>query len=234
MLAVGSSRSHAHESVGVTARALTELGISARLALIDGPLTREEYAICRTRFREQVGDTDALPGLFDSACHSPLTVEFYARQLAYDLRHPRARIRFFRHLCQLATSDGWLNQKELELLLAIGGWWNLPDFLLQHLLTPYMAGKSANPWEILELTQGASSESIRLSYHRFARHYHPDQLVTAGLPEWVLKHYERQFAIVSSFYRQSRRQMVTTRRISLRDWWQRLLRTKRIAGPVEG
>ena len=53
---------------------------------------------------------------------------------------------------------------------------------------------SFDPYAVLKVDRGASSEEIRQAYHRMARLYHPDRIASYELPEEV-KEYVRAMLV---------------------------------------
>lgn len=59
---------------------------------------------------------------------------------------------------------------------------------------------SKGPYEILGCKKGASPKEIRAAYHERAKRYHPDRLLSKGLPKEFLKLAEERFQEIQKAY----------------------------------
>jgi len=120
----------------------------------------------------------------------------FARHFQFD---QNMRMVLFEILFDVASADGSVHARERHLLEETVRYLNIPGHLLDELmvrLTP-----SVDPaYAVLGLTPEATDAEIKKAYRAKVMEYHPDKIVSKGLPEEFLKLAEEKFKEVNEAY----------------------------------
>lgn len=109
------------------------------------------------------------------------------------------RMVLFEILFQVAAADGALHQAEERLLQDALGHLNIPSHLFDELRN--RLAPSADPaYVILGLTPDATDAEVKKAYRAKVMEYHPDKIISKGLPEEFLKFAEEKFKEANEAY----------------------------------
>jgi DnaJ like chaperone protein len=183
---------------------ITTFSVCGALANADGQVSPEERAL----IKEKIKEFDFIPDQYSLA----LKMFDYGTRPDFDLwgtvqefkRHfPRRKtlhLILLSFLIQLALSDGVLHPKELEILQRMATLFAIPtrefkSMLAREKMTYFRTHRQksaalqpglANAYQVLGVTPQDSDDQIKLAYRRLMSQYHPDKLVSKGLPEELL------------------------------------------------
>jgi len=165
--------------------------LGAKLAKIDGHVSREEVLAFRRAFRSPDSQLAEVGRLFDEARTSPIGYEPFAANLSHSFHNQPAILEeILAGLFYIAVADSpRLSRGELMFLRRIAVMFNFgePDFqriaarVGLHLRTTPPPPKHDSAYDVLGLPTTASAKDIKRTYHTLIRKYHPDKLVAAGL-----------------------------------------------------
>lgn len=122
-------------------------------------------------------------------------------------RRPEAIGHFLEIQIQIAIVDGYLDQKEMEVLARIAATFGIAIAQLEALVRRLQAeyefehyadtgaspdsrtgkGRIAKAYEVLGVDPGADDASIKKAYRRLISKHHPDKLISQGVPEETLR-----------------------------------------------
>ncbi len=148
------------------------ISLSAKLATIDGPLTKESYVAFRDAFPLSGGICGKLRKLFILACNDPTPFEHTVRQVKY--LFPRNRDLFYGlsdRLFTIAVSSGSLSKKKQLTLAKIAHLLELSPAQYGELVERHLHPK---PHAILGVEKRANAKRIKQRYYQLMRRYHPD------------------------------------------------------------
>ena len=176
----------------------------AKLAKADGKVSKEEIeAVDRfieERFKFDSEQRRFAIEIFNRAKDDKNTYEDYASQLSSLLgRNKNALVVFYELLFELAMSDGVLHDREKELLEKTVHIFNIDPDIFNNLRSQFSEATS-NPYRVLGVTEDMELEEIKNIYRRKRKEFHPDTLVSKGLPEELIKKAREKFIEIQEAY----------------------------------
>jgi DnaJ like chaperone protein len=182
--------------------------LGAKLAKVDGRVTRDEIAAFKRIFRIDDAEVGDVARIFNEAKTSAEGFEPYARQIAALFRDDPAVLgELLIGLFGVARADGEVSAAELEVLRRIGAIFGFDVRTFEQTRAQYSAGRRAraplgpeDAYAVLGLSPSASAEEIRRTYRRLVREHHPDRLVAAGMPEEMVEQANRTLAAINAAY----------------------------------
>lgn len=160
--------------------------ILGKLAKIDGAVTRDEIAVVE-RFINNLNiderEKQFAKQIFNEAKNSGYSIEDFAVQLYQTLRQePPVLLSFFDLLFQIVAADGTLHLAEEAALKKIKDIFRISDQQFSDIKAVYF-NDIDKYYSILQCTQKSSDQEIRSNYKRLVKDFHPDTIVSKGLPE---------------------------------------------------
>jgi DnaJ like chaperone protein len=181
----------------------TTFAMLGKMAKVDGSVTREEIQVVETFIRERLGLTgqarDLAIKIFNEAKDNPTPFDAYARQFGDVFAQDHAmRAMFFEILHTLAMADGTLHPAEDALLKQA-----LAALRLEQTLYDDLRGKMPaldHHYAVLGISADASDDELKRAYRKAVQEYHPDKIVSKGLPEEFTKFAEEKFKEINASY----------------------------------
>jgi len=175
-----------------------------KLAKADGAVSREEIRVVE-RFMQQHMRLDARTrnlaiNIFNRAKSDPMPFSRYADEFAMHFRGDANMRRFlYEILFEIAGADGSLHPDEDDLLRDAVGRLGL-EYSLYENLKARLVPSEHPAYKTLGVDSEASDQEIKKAYRAKVMEYHPDKIVSKGLPEEFLKLAEEKFKEVNSAY----------------------------------
>jgi DnaJ like chaperone protein len=175
-----------------------------KMAKADGNVTQAEIRVVETFMRDHLRlDKQArmfAVNIFNRSKDEPYPFSQYASEFSRHFRNDsNMRMVLFEMLFQVAVADGDLHRDEKQLLEEAIRHLNIPHHLfdeLQARLAP-----SADPaYAVLGLTPKATDAEVKKAYRTKVMEFHPDKIVSKGLPEEFLKFAEEKFKEATEAY----------------------------------
>ena len=182
----------------------------AKIAKADGRVSREEVDkvdhFIKSKFRLPKEQRAFAIEIFNHAKDDQNSFEDYARQLSSLLSSdPSSLIMFYELLFELSMADGYLDPSEEKLLLKAIKIFNLdPD--LMNLNKRKFGADIADAYAILGVDQNMSFKEIKTAYQRKRKEFHPDSLISKGLPEELLDKAKEKFIEIQSAFEEIEKQ----------------------------
>ena len=169
----------------------------AKLAKADGIVSKEEVEkvddFIKERFKFPSEQRKFAIKVFNHAKDDNVSYEEYASQLAGLLaKNKNALVVFYELLFELAMADGILDPAEEVLLRKTPGIFGI-DLSLFNKLKDQFSSDSSDPYKVLGVTIDMPFDDIKKIYQKKRREFHPDTLISKGLPDELLDKAKEKF-----------------------------------------
>jgi len=176
----------------------------AKLAKADGRVSKEEIQavdkFIKERFKFNSDQRKFAVQIFNRAKDDTNSYEDYAYQLSDLLKaNKNALLVFYELLFELAMADGVLHKKEQELLRSTTHIFKIDPGIFENLKSQFVESK-ANPYAVLGVTESMDFEEIKTVYRRKRKEFHPDTLISKGLPEELIERAKEKFIEIQEAY----------------------------------
>ena len=192
-----------------TAFFTTTFSIMGHLATVDGKVSREEIAAVErimAHMRLRPEQQQAAVNLFNLGKRADFPLDETLEQFRKECHGRRDIVRMFLEiLVTTAMADGELTASEYRVLSYVCERVRFPRAEFEHMVsvmqTEYYGGETGefsdrstrsegrvkDAYGVLGLPEGARDEEIKKAYRNLLNQYHPDKLVSKGLPEEMMK-----------------------------------------------
>tara|TARA_B100000212_G_scaffold58841_1_gene39581 strand:- start:15 stop:746 length:732 start_codon:yes stop_codon:yes gene_type:complete len=182
----------------------------AKIAKADGRVSREEVDkvdhFIKSRFKFPPQQRAFAIEIFNIAKDDQNSFEDYALQLTTLLSSdPSSLTMFYELLFELSMADGYLDPSEEKLLFQAIKIFNLDPDLMSTCKKKFGANV-ADEYAILGVDQSMSFNEIKKEYQRKRKEFHPDTLVSKGLPEELLDKAKEKFIEIQSAFEEIEKQ----------------------------
>ena len=175
-----------------------------KMAKADGKVTQVEIKIVEGFMRDHLRlDKQARMfaiNIFNRAKDDAYPYSQYASEFSRHFQNDQnMRMVLFEMLFQVAAADGTVHHAEEHLLEETVRYLNIPHHLFEELKA--RLAPSADPaYVVLGLTPEATDAEVKKAYRAKVMEFHPDKIVSKGLPEEFLKFAEEKFKEVNEAY----------------------------------
>ncbi len=175
-----------------------------KIAKADGQVCEHEIKVVQKFMRERLQLDDAAQqfaiSLFNEAKDNNTPFDAYARQFGQIFNHdPQLRMIFFELLFAVAMADGELHPAEDALLRAAPVHLGLHGKVYETVKRQFVSDLSHH-YAMLGLEADADLTAVKRAYRKLASEYHPDKVVSKGLPDDFLKFAEGKFRDINEAY----------------------------------
>ena len=180
--------------------------LGAKLAKIDGVVTRGEIEAFKRIFRIDDAEVGDVARIFDEAKTSAHGFEAYARQIAALFgRDPVLLGELLIGLFELARADGEITPAETDFLRRVAAIFGFDIRAFEQLRARFSAtarapSSAGDAYAVLGLPRSASDDAIRQTYRNLVREHHPDRLVAKGMPEEMVEQANKVLAAINAAY----------------------------------
>lgn len=175
-------------------------GLAAKLAKVDGPVTREEVDAFKEQFRFADGQMSHVASVYDEAKKESAGFEPYAQGLAdHFAGEPFLLAEIFGALYRIAAVDGGINQAEQLFLQRVAEIFGLSfhSFAEQ---PQRQRTRDTSPYLTLGIEPSASMSDIKAAWRRLSREHHPDTLIAKGVPPAYVELATKRMAEINAAY----------------------------------
>lgn len=163
------------------------IALGAKMAKVDGVVTRDEISAFREVFRIPPEEARNVGRVWDLARRTSDGFEAYAQQIAR-LFNPASPVleQLLGSLFHIARADGVVHEKEVEYLRRVAAIFGFDDLAFERMRATFTGVPGDDPYSILGVTPDADDRTVRETYRSLVREHHPDRLIAQGLPEEVV------------------------------------------------
>ena len=180
--------------------------MSAKLAKADGKVSREEIETFKSVFDFEINDEVAIGEIYNNAKKTSDGYEIYAKQLkiVFGDQEP-LYIEFMNALYQIAYSDGSLHINEKNMIEDIAKIFEMPKKILDSIHSVYINPNNdykniEEDYELFSCDSNTSDSDLKNSYLKLVKDYHPDNLVSKGLPEEFIRFANERLSKINNAY----------------------------------
>lgn len=188
---------------------LALFSILGKLAKADGTISREEgEAVISFLDRMNVSGSQRAFAIrvFNEAKDSRYTVEDFARQFAeITAGQPDLRSSLMDMLFETALANKELHPREDEVIRSVAAILGVTPGELAAIRNRHMGGAD-HAFSVLGLTPEATNEEIRRVYRQLVHEYHPDRIVSQGMPREFVDYATERFQEIQRAWELVRRE----------------------------
>ncbi len=177
--------------------------ILGKIAKIDGVVTRDEIAAVQKFIKGlQIPETEKqfAKQIFNEAKDSEYSLEDFAAQLYQATRnHPNILLSFVDLLFRVVAADGMFHPAEESALKSITRIFGISDEQYNNLKAAYFDDLNKY-YGILSCNPESSKEEIKSNYKKLVKDFHPDTIVSKGLPEEFTDFATKRFREIQEAY----------------------------------
>ena len=183
----------------------------AKISKADGVVSKEEVnkieEFISTKFNLDEEQRNFAINIFQKAKDDNVSFEAYAIQLHSLLKQsPNSLLIFYELLFELAMADGVLHPQEEKILKKVPFIFKLSNNLYTELYEKYVS-KVKNFYQVLGVDENMSFSEIRKVYLKKRKEFHPDMLISKGLPEELIEKAKTKFIEIQEAYEELEKQL---------------------------
>jgi DnaJ like chaperone protein len=206
-LAAAAPADGSHPGLRQVAFTIGVIALGAKMARVDGEVTRDEVEAFRSFFQVPPGEERNVERFFDLAKRDAAGFETYARQVARLFSDaPEILESVLDGLFDIAKADGRLNAAEAQYLARVAEIFGLSSARFERARAAALGTVECEPCIVLGIDPIATDEQIREAWLRQVKANHPDRLIAQGLPEEAIRVANRKLALINAAYDRLRRE----------------------------
>lgn len=176
--------------------------ILGKLAKIDGVVSSDELRVVND-FMDTLRLTERQKQfageIFNQAKNSPYSIEDFATQFYRINRQPAVLLSFLDVLFQVATADKQLHAAEKSALERVKAVFQISDQQFNNIRSNYFKDVDRY-YKVLNCTPESADAEIKASYKKLVKDFHPDSIVSKGLPEEFTDFATKRFREIQEAY----------------------------------
>ena len=188
---------------------ISMFSILGKLAKADGSVTSEEIDVVEgflatLRIPEQ--EKQFAMRIFNEAMDSPYSIDDFAGQLyLMSSRRPVILLSFMDLLFKLAAADGKLHKNEEATLLRIRDVFRISEQQYSNIKSNYF-NNIERYYKVLNCAPSDSDQEVKSSYKKLVKDFHPDTVISKGLPEEFVQFATERFQEIQDAYERIRKE----------------------------
>lgn len=184
------------------------IGLSAKVAKADGRVTPDEIQAFRRVYHFPQRDEARVAAIYNEARRSAEGFETYAQQLASILGPRDERCaQILDCLYAIAAADGVFHPNEDRIIRDIGRLFGFSEAEVRSIRSRHQGAPGDGApddagahYDVLGVAPSASDDEVRSAHRSLVRKFHPDHLVSKGLPDELIKHATDRLAAINAAY----------------------------------
>jgi DnaJ like chaperone protein len=183
--------------------------ILGKLSKIDGVITRDEIAVVQdfiNRLPIDGAQKQFARQVFREAKNSPYRIDDFAIQFYQIVKNqPALLLSYFELLFRVVAADGTLHSAEEAALKRVKEIFNISDTQYENIKAGYFNDLDKY-YKILNCTPESTNEEIKSNYKKLVKEFHPDVIVSKGLPQEFIEFASKRFREIQESYEKIRRE----------------------------
>ena len=183
--------------------------ILGKMSKIDGLVTKNEIAVVQSFINSlpmEEREKQFAHQVFNEAKDSQYAIEDFASQLYQAIyNQPALVVSFFDLLFKIAAADGKLHPAEETAMKSIKNIFRLSNRQYDDIKAFYFK-ELDKYYKILSCTPESSNEEIKSNYKKLVKDFHPDKIISKGLPEEFIDFAESRFREIQESYEKIRKE----------------------------
>jgi len=192
-----------HREQTQAAHFISLFSILGKLSKIDGVVSRSEIAVVENFINKlpiEEGEKQFAKQIFNEAKISSYSIEDFAIQLYQTTKHqPTVLLSFYNLLFQIVAADGTFHPTEETALRRIKDIFKISDQQFENIRAVYF-NDIDRYYKVLECTPESSNQEIKSNYKKLVKDFHPDTIVSKGLPEEFIDFATKRFREIQEAY----------------------------------
>lgn len=181
--------------------------VLSKMAKADGVVTKEEINVVDqflSTLKLHEHEKQFARNIFNEAKKSPYTIDDFAAQL-YQINQaqPIVLVSFLELLFKLASADGRMHEAEETALYRLKQIFKISDVQFDNLKSVHLRQNDMY-YRILNCTKESSDDDIRANYRKLVKEYHPDMIISKGMPEEFVETATKKFQEIQAAYEKVR------------------------------
>jgi DnaJ like chaperone protein len=185
------------------------IALAAKMAKVDGEVTRDEIAAFREIFSVDADELENVNRIFDLARRDTAGYESYARQIA-KLFTPGSPVleQLLDGLFHIAKADGKVPPAEIDYLHRVAGIFGFDDAAFERIRRTQLGMEfcQGNPYCVLGVNAADEEIVVKAAYRRLVRENHPDTLIAEGMPQEAIASANTKLALLNTAWETIRTQ----------------------------
>ncbi len=177
--------------------------ILGKLSKIDGVVSKEEIAVVQDFINSlPIDETEKqfARQVFNEAKDSPYRIEDFASQLYQAVQNqPTLVLTYFELLFRIVAADGTYHPAEEAALKQVKVIFNLSDKQYEDIKAVYFNDLDKH-YKMLNCSPESSNDEIKSNYKKLVKDFHPDVIISKGLPEEFIEFAEKRFREIQESY----------------------------------
>lgn len=183
---------------------VTTFSMLGKMAQADGKIDEREVALVERLFESKLGLDTATKQfamrIFHQAAQSSHRFEDLAEQFFHTFQaQPQLLRSMLDLLMSMAMADGVMSDEEDMLLNTAARIFRIERRQYEHVKEQY-SGSIDRYYAVLDCEPTASNDEIKKKYRKLAREFHPDMIISKGLPEEFTKFAQEKFQEIQTAY----------------------------------
>lgn len=182
------------------------IGLGAKMAKVDGHVTKDEVQAFKEVFRVPDSELQNVARIFDLAKQHVAGFEAYAKQLARLFRDDREMLHnILEGLFHIAEADRVLQTTERDYLATVARHFGIDDAEFRTILARHYAAERDGPYQVLGVSPEIGDDDLHRHYRKLMVQNHPDKLMSRGLPQEMVDIANKKIAAMNEAYDEIRR-----------------------------
>lgn len=177
------------------------IALAAKMAKADGVVTADEVDAFHEVFAFPPNEAENVARVFNLARKDTAGFEGYARQIHNLFQEkPKVLEDLLHCLFHIAKADGVVHPSELGYLGKIAKIFGFDENDFLRIRMYHMAPDQHDPYVILGVAPDVDDMTLRQTYLRLVRDYHPDRMIADGVPEEFAQSAGQKLAVINDAY----------------------------------